>query len=97
MSHVCQPVDVAARSVRRDVGKAMAQPVLAVCGRADDRALRRPSRKHAGLEKWPFHLFVESLPVVLKIALLACGLRESGKGIPESFQHLCKQAHEAAA
>ena len=33
-------------------------------------------RKHAGLEKWPFHLFVESLPMMLQIALLllACGL-----------------------
>ena len=32
-------------------------------------------RKYAGLEKWPFHLFVESLPVMLQIALLlACGL-----------------------
>ena len=33
-------------------------------------------RKCDGLEKWPFHLFVESLPVMLQIALLllACGL-----------------------
>ena len=33
-------------------------------------------RKCNGLEKWPFHLFVESLPVMLQIALLllACGL-----------------------
>ena len=29
-----------------------------------------------GLEKWPLHLFVESLPVMLQVALLllACGL-----------------------
>ena len=33
-------------------------------------------RKCDGLQKWPFHLFVESLPVMLQIALLllACGL-----------------------
>ena len=33
-------------------------------------------RKFDGLQKWPFHLFVESLPVMLQIALLllACGL-----------------------
>ena len=33
-------------------------------------------RKRDGLERWPFHLFVESLPVMLQIALLllACGL-----------------------
>jgi len=33
-------------------------------------------RKFDGLEKWPLHLFVESLPVMLQIALLllACGL-----------------------
>ena len=33
-------------------------------------------RKFDGLKKWPFHLFVESLPVMLQIALLllACGL-----------------------
>ena len=32
--------------------------------------------KHDGLEKWPFHLFVESLPVMLQLSLLllACGL-----------------------
>ena len=33
-------------------------------------------RKCDGLKKWPFHLFVESLPVMLQIALLllVCGL-----------------------
>ena len=33
-------------------------------------------RKCDGLRKWPFHLFVESLPVMLQVALLllACGL-----------------------
>ena len=33
-------------------------------------------RKCDGLEKWPFHVFVESLPVMLQVALLllACGL-----------------------
>ena len=33
-------------------------------------------RKCDGLEKWPFHLFVESLPVMLQVSLLllACGL-----------------------
>jgi len=33
-------------------------------------------RKCDGLEKWPFHLFVESLPVMLQLSLLllACGL-----------------------
>jgi hypothetical protein len=33
-------------------------------------------RKCNGLKKWPFHLFVESLPVMLQVALLllACGL-----------------------
>ena len=33
-------------------------------------------RKCDGLQEWPFHLFVESLPVMLQIALLllACGL-----------------------
>jgi hypothetical protein len=33
-------------------------------------------RKCDGLEKWPLHLFVESLPVMLQVALflLACGL-----------------------
>ena len=33
-------------------------------------------RKLEGLERWPFHTFVESLPVMLQIALLllACGL-----------------------
>ena len=33
-------------------------------------------RKCDGLDKWPFHFFVESLPVMLQIALLllACGL-----------------------
>ena len=33
-------------------------------------------RKCDGLEKWPLHFFVESLPVMLKVALLllACGL-----------------------
>ena len=27
-------------------------------------------RKYAGLEKWPFHLFIETLPVMLQVALL---------------------------
>jgi len=33
-------------------------------------------RKFDGLEKWPFRLFVESLPIMLQIALLllTCGL-----------------------
>ena len=33
-------------------------------------------RKCDGLEKWPFHLFVESLPIMLQVSLLllACGL-----------------------
>jgi len=33
-------------------------------------------RKFNGLEKWPLHFFVESLPVMLQVALLllACGL-----------------------
>ena len=33
-------------------------------------------RKFDGLEKWSFHVFIESLPVILQIALLllACGL-----------------------
>jgi len=33
-------------------------------------------RKCDGLEKWPLHLFVESLPVMLQVSLLllACGL-----------------------
>ena len=33
-------------------------------------------RKCDGLKKWPFHFFVESLPVMLQVALLlpACGL-----------------------
>ena len=33
-------------------------------------------RKFDGLEKWPFHTFIESLPIMLQIALLllACGL-----------------------
>ena len=33
-------------------------------------------RKFDGLEKWPFHLFVESLPIMLQVSLLllACGL-----------------------
>ena len=33
-------------------------------------------RKCDGLQKWPFHLFIESLPVMLQMALLllACGL-----------------------
>ena len=33
-------------------------------------------RKRDGLQKWPFHLFVESLPLMLQVALLllACGL-----------------------
>ena len=39
--------------------------------RCGDRQL-----KHDALKKWPFHLFIESLPVMLQIALLllACGL-----------------------
>ena len=33
-------------------------------------------RKHDGLKKWPLHSFIESLPVMLQVALLllACGL-----------------------
>ena len=33
-------------------------------------------RKFDGLQKWPFHLFIESLPMMLQVALLllACGL-----------------------
>ena len=33
-------------------------------------------RKCGGLEKWPLHFFVESLPLMLQAALLllACGL-----------------------
>ena len=33
-------------------------------------------RKYEGLERWPFHLFVESLPLMLQasLLLLACGL-----------------------
>jgi len=33
-------------------------------------------RKCDGLEKWPFHLFIESLPIMLQLSLLllACGL-----------------------
>jgi hypothetical protein len=36
-------------------------------------------RKFDGLEKWPFRLFIESLPIMLQIALLllACGLSRS--------------------
>jgi len=41
--------------------------------RCGDRQL-----KHDGLKKWPFRLFIESLPVMLQIALLllACGLSQ---------------------
>ena len=33
-------------------------------------------RKIDGLEKWPFRLFIESLPIMLQVALLllSCGL-----------------------
>ena len=36
-------------------------------------------RKFDGLEKWPFRLFIESLPIMLQLALLllACGLSRS--------------------
>ena len=39
--------------------------------RCDDR-----QRKFGGVEKWPFQMFIESLPIILQIALLllACGL-----------------------
>jgi len=37
---------------------------------------RDRQRKFDGLQKWPFHLFTESLPMMLQVALflLACGL-----------------------
>ena len=37
---------------------------------------RDRQRKCDGLEKWPFHLFIESLPIMLQISLLllSCGL-----------------------
>ena len=40
-------------------------------------------RKCDGLQKWPFHLFIESLPVILQIALLllACGLCQTMSSI----------------
>ena len=48
----------------RNAGRSMSE-------RCGDR-----QRKLDGLEKWPFHLFVESLPVMLQLSLLllACGL-----------------------
>ena len=46
-------------------------------------------RKRDGLEKWPFHLFVESLPLILQAALLllACGL----------CRHMASVNHSVAA
>ena len=37
---------------------------------------RDRQRKHRGLDKWPFHAIIESLPIMLQIALLllSCGL-----------------------
>jgi hypothetical protein len=44
-------------------------------------------RKCDGLKKWPFHLFVESLPVMLQVALLllACGLCKNMASINTSI------------
>ena len=41
--YVRKPFDLPASYVRRDAGKAVAEPVPAEFGRVDDRALRRPS------------------------------------------------------
>lgn len=39
-------------------------------------------RKYGGLEKWPFHLFIESLPTILQVAfLLICGLSRNTSAV----------------
>jgi len=47
-------------------------------------------RKCDGLQKWPFHLFVESLPVMLQVSLLllACGLCRHMWSINNSIAYL---------
>jgi len=47
-------------------------------------------RKFEGLEKWPFRLFIESLPIMLQIALLllACGLSRYMWSVNTSVAHV---------
>ena len=47
-------------------------------------------RKCEGLEKWPLHLFVESLPVMLQVSLLllACGLCQHMWSIDTSIAYI---------
>ena len=63
--------NVAVGGIRCDVRQTVAEQIPPSRWRFDDRP-----RKFDGLEKWPFRLFIESLPVMLQIALLflTCGL-----------------------
>ena len=54
----------------------MAEPVLVESGGPMIKRCGDCQRKYDGLEKWPLHFFIESLLVMLQVALLlpACGL-----------------------
>ena len=58
------------------LGKQWLNRYLRHTGRSTIERCADRQRKCDGLEKWPFHFFIESLPVMLQIALflLTCGL-----------------------
>ena len=71
------------------LGKQWLNRYLRNSGRSTIERCGDRQRKCDGLEKWPLHLFVESLPVMLQAALLllACGLCRRMWSINASVTH----------
>jgi len=72
------------------LGKQWLNRYLQPTGRSAVKRCGNRQRKFSGLEKWRFHLFIESLPVMLQIALLllTCGLSWYMWSINTSVAHV---------
>lgn len=76
-SLVSESLYLAPSRIHRHAGKTVANRYLGHAGGSMIERRGDRQRKFDGLQKWPFRLFVESLPVMLQIAVLslARGLR----------------------
>jgi hypothetical protein len=73
-ARVHKAIDPAASYIRRDAGEAWLNWYLRDSGGSKIYRRGDHQRKYDGLERWSFHLFVESLPALLQVSLLfACG------------------------
>ena len=72
------------------LGKQWLNRYLRHAGGSTVERSRDRQRKFDGLEKWSFHLFIESLPVMLQIALLllSCGLSRYMWSVNTSVAHV---------